>query len=239
MSTMQAEDWPWIWALADGSVLDWKRGLSHKEISSQALRQQHLPVEILPGKLYLGNARNVRDVEGLKELGITAVLNMAGPEALVRQEDQETLKQSGIVYKEIYAEDEPSYPLIDKHWQEAYDFVVAHAAENPCDIPQKCVVNCVAGMNRSALVVCAYYMLATRTPVLQTVKHIRHKRGNIALCNEGFQQQLVALARQHNLLGIQPGTAGSIVAEIPPPLEGFLPLEETTKKANPLDRLTG
>ena len=233
---MNSEDWPWIWALRDGSVLDWKRGLTDGEIQAQALRQQRLPVEILPGKLFLGNAQSIHNVKGLKELGITAVLNMAGPVAL-RKEHQKALTDHGIVYLQLEAEDDPTFPILEKHWQEAYNFLNANASGTTETLSKKCVVHCVAGINRSAFIVCAYYMLATQTPILETVQYVRHQRGNVALGNEGFQEQLVALARQHNLLGNPPGSKGSIVPESPPTMAEYMAKTKSQKKVNPLDRL--
>jgi protein-tyrosine phosphatase len=113
----------------------------------------------------------------LEAHGITAVLNIAGPVALKRK----TIN-TGIQYKRITAIDEPDYPLFQNHWQDALDFIKS-STENG---KGKYVVHCVARMNRSGLIVTAYYMLNTQTPVLETVKHLRKQRGNMALCNEGF-----------------------------------------------------
>merc|ERR1712224_508304 len=105
----------------------------------------------------------------------------------------------------------------------------------------KCVVHCQAGLNRSVLIVAAYYMMETRTPVLETVRHVRKQRGNLALCNEGFQQQLVAMARKRDLLGPPPGTEGSALQEqVPqcPENEWMFAATTAKRKENPLDRLS-
>mmetsp|Transcript_15574 Transcript_15574/g.31093 ORF Transcript_15574/g.31093 Transcript_15574/m.31093 type:complete len:267 (+) Transcript_15574:178-978(+) len=228
-----AEDWPWVWAIRDTSLLDWKQGLSDDEIQVQAKRQQRLPVKIMEG-VYLGSALSVQNVEKLQYLGITAVLNMAGTRALKEETINEFVKM-GIAFKQINADDEPFFPVLENHWQEAYDFIQSSVANGN----GKCVVHCVAGINRSAVIVAAYYMITTQTPLLDTIKHIRSQRGNMAVTNEGFQQQIVAMARLNNLLGIRPGETGSIVhRQPPPPPDGewvFAPLK---KKYNPLDRLT-
>lgn len=226
------EDWPWVWGIRDPEFLDWKRDLSDEEIHAQALRQSEMPVPITD-QVYLGNAQSVESISSLEAVGITAVLNVAGPLALRRKTIQ-ACKKNGIQYKQIAAEDEPDYPMLQNHWQEAFDFIKSTTRDGN----GKCVVHCMAGMNRSGLIVAAYYMLTTQTPVLQTVKHIRKQRGNVALCNEGFQQQLVAMARMHNLLGAKPGTAESIITEVPPPAANDLTWASTAKtKNNPLDRI--
>ena len=61
-----------------------------------------LPVEI-SSQLFLGDARACRDVPRLRERGITAVLNVAGPPAAGPIADY---KAAGIAYKEIPADDE-------------------------------------------------------------------------------------------------------------------------------------
>lgn len=50
----------------------------------QAQLQSHLQVAIVEA-VYLGNAASVRNVSHLKKLGITAILNMAGPWAIPKK----------------------------------------------------------------------------------------------------------------------------------------------------------
>lgn len=204
------EDWPWVWGIRDPECLDWKIGLSDEDVRNQALNQRNLPVSI-SDQLYLGNAPSVESVAKLKECGITAVLNMAGPLALHRKTIRE-YKANSIKYKQINAKDEYEYPLLKRHWKDASDFIRVTTAGGK----GKVVVHCMAGMNRSALIVTAYHMISTQTPVLEAVRHVRKQRGNVALMNEGFQEQLVAMARDHKLLGAAPGTPESIIMQTPP-----------------------
>eukprot|EP00526_Cylindrotheca_closterium_P015654 CAMPEP_0113638192 /NCGR_PEP_ID=MMETSP0017_2-20120614/19998_1 /TAXON_ID=2856 /ORGANISM="Cylindrotheca closterium" /LENGTH=270 /DNA_ID=CAMNT_0000549269 /DNA_START=858 /DNA_END=1670 /DNA_ORIENTATION=+ /assembly_acc=CAM_ASM_000147 len=222
------EDWPWVWAIWEPEILDWKIGLSDEEIQETALRQAQLPVPITEN-LFLGNAFSVESTDKLKARGITAVLNMAGPMALKRKTIQ-AYKKHGIQYKRIDGEDEYDYPLLQNHWQEASDFIKS-TTENG---KGKCVVHCVAGLNRSGLIAAAYYMIATQTSVLEAAQHVRKQRGNHALCNQGFQAQLVALARKHDLLGPEPGTEESIVKQTPPTAKGHYVFP--TPRENPLDK---
>lgn len=157
--------------------------------------QQRLPVRISE-TLFLGNANCVQNVRRLKHLGITAVLNLAGPMALKRSTIR-ALSSNKIEYKRLDALDQENYPLLPNDWLEAQEFI----RESVAGGHGKCLVHCIAGVNRSVLTVAAYYMLSTKTPVLETMKHIRRQRGNNALQNEGFQEQLVAFARQNSLLG--------------------------------------
>ena len=233
------EDWPWVWGIREPKLLDWKIGLSDDQIIQRSKLQQDLPVKISED-LYLGSALSVqRSVSSLVDLGITAVLNLAGPMAL-KTDAIDELEAHGISYKQINAQDESSYPLMERHWEEAYEFIkLTTQATEEGKKRGKCVVHCVAGINRSALVAAVYYMIETQSPVLETVKHIRTQRGNMALSNEGFQQQLVAMARLHDLLGLKPGDEGCIIEEQAPPQSDsewiFAPLKE---RENPVDRLT-
>lgn len=204
----QPDDFPWVWAIREPSVLNWrKNALSDDEILEQDRKQNDLPVHIF-GSVYLGNAFSVADIAKLKRLGITRVLNLSGPMAL-RRATIRAYEREGIIYKRISAQDEEHYPLLAKHWDESYAFINQDACRNG-----NCVIHCVAGINRSALVVTAALVITCQTPVLEAVQHVRRQRGNVALSNAYFQEQLVALARHHNLLGPPPGTPDSFLPKV-------------------------
>lgn len=226
------EDWPWVWGIRDPKYLDWKKNLSNDEIQAQALRQQNLPVSVTEN-VYWGSAMSVESkISQLQTLGITSVLNMAGH--ALKAETAKEYEKYGIKFKRIDAEDENDYDLLGNHWDEAYEFIKSSTEDGK----GKCVVHCVAGINRSGLIVAAYHMLLTKSTVFETVKHIRAQRGNLALSNEGFQQQLVAIARLNDLLGAKPGTEGSIIHEKSPPADNDWPSnQKKIKRENPLDRL--
>ena len=194
----QEGDWPFVWALWEASVLDWKKDVPADQRLAISQAQNDLPFEILP-TLYLGNCRYIQDLNTLERLGIQRVLNMAGHMRAFPKPLDQALRERDIAYKVINAEDEDDYPLLDKHWEEAHAFLSdAHAKG------EKVLVHCIAGHNRSVLIVTAEYMLRTKTNVIETVRYIRKKRGNVALQNEGFQEQIVAFARHHDLLGEAP-----------------------------------
>jgi hypothetical protein len=157
------------------------------------------PVEIIPQSLFLSDAVGVTDISTLQSLGITHVLNVGGGmAAFLGPEAYSETTPKPIQYKILEnTEDFPSYPMLQNHWEEAMEFMDDAVNNGGC-----CVVHCYAGQNRSALMVCAYYMVRTRTPLLETVKHCYHQRGTRApfLTNPGFREQLVALARYENLL---------------------------------------
>ena len=69
--------------------------------------------------------------------------------------------------------------------------------------PGRCLVHCVAGINRSGVLAASELMIHQRLPVLEAVKRMKATRGMV-LQNESFQAQLVALARAEGLLGPEP-----------------------------------
>ena len=201
-----AEDHPFIHAIRNPEVLDWKRGLSSEEIAETLSRQTPLPVEVAPW-LLLGNQACACDLERLTELGVTHVLNLCG-----RTVEGVNYADCGITAQVVEAEDEEGYQMVRCHFENAREFVNAARRENPA---ARVLVHCVAGINRSGLIVAALYMVEQRVTVLDVVAHVRMRRGNIALCNESFQAQLVALARRENLLGVEPGAKGSALPAAP------------------------
>jgi hypothetical protein len=149
------------------------------------------PVEIIQNELFLSDSRGVLNTSNLTKLGITHVLNVGGGMAAFLP--PEAYKEAGLEYHMINnTRDEGTYPMLEKHWEEAKSFLEA----SDC-----CVVHCLGGENRSVLIATAYYMIHTNTPLLETIDHCCKKVGGERfLTNPGFQQQLVALARYERLL---------------------------------------
>ena len=202
-----AEDWPWVWALREPAALDWKDRCADDAERQRVHAQQRLPVEVAPG-LLLASAKEAKSLRTLEALGVTHVLNAAGP---FQRGPVEDYAARGIAYEELGGEDEEGYAMLESHLDAARAFV---ATARPDGVV---LVHCAAGLNRSGVVVAAERMLSTREDVLSTVAHCRRRRGNMFLCNESFQAQLVALARTNGLLGPAPGREGSVVPDSPPP----------------------
>lgn len=190
-----SEDKPWVDAARDIEMTDWSDGLTTAETKRIRSKQKSPPVQIHE-QLYLSDARNVHNIFTLEAFGIRRVLNMAGPHAAPPPAILRQYEDNGIIYKEIAAEDDEEYDLLGLHLEEALEFLHSGTAVS--------VVHCGAGINRSGLIACADFMLRKRIPVIEAITHLRKQRGNIALCNEGFQKQLIALARINDLLGEVP-----------------------------------
>ena len=181
----------------------WMKALRHTEETEDM--SKGIPVEIIPGKLYIGDSDCVREEcrEQLHKQNITAVLNIAAnkgtpadPKYLAR-EWKEKADNGSFLYKAIAADDAKTYPLLENHWREAKEFLDnAIVTEN-----RACLVHCVAGQNRSGLIVCAFYMLHKQINILEAVKFVRSRRGTEVLKNKGFQHQLLQLAKAEKCLG--------------------------------------
>ena len=159
-------------------------------------RPPKLPVELLPHLVY-GDRQCAADRARLRELGVTHVLNCAGAAGDVRRDPRQTL--DGVSYLSLDADDEEGYPIIRRHLAAARAHIRAAEA---CG--GRCLVHCVAGINRSGVLCAAELMLRARVPVLEAVALCRRARGSAFLWNESFQEQLVALAREEGLLGARP-----------------------------------
>ena len=122
---VSSNDWPYVWAIRDVSVLDkiWKQSLTNmkQEINEIECKQHDLPKHIFKN-IYLGNANSVQDIDKLQSLKIKRVLNMAGPYAVKKGLVRE-MKHRGITYKCIDAHDEEGYPILKRHWLDAHEFI--------------------------------------------------------------------------------------------------------------------
>lgn len=201
-----------------------RRGLSPEEVSARAIRQAIQPWRITPTNhqpsLFLSDATTARNLDRLRELGITHVVNAAAGQSCPNADvDYES---ASIRVMRLNAEDEEGYPMLERHLEPTQSFIAQAALENK---DARILVHCRAGVNRSGLLVAAVAMLMTRTPVIRVVEQIRATRGNFFLMNESFQAQLVALARREALLGDSPAdgrTPTSLVREPPRQLASFL-----------------
>ena len=173
-----------------------------KAMRDQLAQRQHddaqppkLPVELLPHLVY-GDRKCAADHSRLRELGVTHVLNCAGAAGDVRRDGAAL---DGVSYLTLEADDEEGYPMIRRHLGAARAHIRAAEAGGG-----RCLVHCVAGVNRSGVLCAAEYMLRARVPVLEAVARCRRARGRAFLWNESFQEQLVVLAREEGLLGARP-----------------------------------
>lgn len=145
--------------------------------------------KIYPG-IILGNGETIQNVEYLKKIGVTHVLNTAERHVSV---NPAKYPLHGISYFGFHVDDHPM-ANIARFFGRTTDFIDEALCRNGL-----IVVNCVMGWSRSATVVAAYLMMKqgmSSAEALQTIRQSRPIRPN-----PGFLQQL---ADHENLLNKKP-----------------------------------
>ena len=188
-SSTASEDVPWILGLRD--VGDYLKGVTAEE--RMRLRQKRMPVEILP-HLYLSSA-SAADPKILRLRRVTHAINAAGRAA----RSQAAVLRKTMTVLEFEGHDIEGFPMLPRYFARTRQFVQTAQAQGG-----KVVIFCVAGINRSAVLCAAEYMVSQRVNVIDAVRHCRRCKGNVFLTNHSFQAQLVALARKERLLGPPP-----------------------------------
>ena len=155
-------------------------------------RMHRLPVDVTPN-LYLGDAGSAADVERLKSLGITHVLNCAAGET---RNMSVIYLQNGMQSLAVAAKDNENCSLLDGHVDVEAFLVKARQSG-------RVLVHCVQGLNRSGLVVAAA-LVRDGVSVIDAVRTLRARRGNDALSNTNFQRRLVRYAARRGRLGPVP-----------------------------------
>lgn len=147
------------------------------------------PAEVLD-HVYLGDSDAAMNTDMLRCLGINSIVNCASGSVLTSCE----FYDEDFAYVEFEAEDMPGYDLLGNHFDETRQFLDVCAAND-----RKALVHCAAGINRSAALVVAYYMVSKNKKLVDAVAFCFQRRP-IILCNEGFIEQLVQFAHNRNLL---------------------------------------
>ena len=147
----------------------------------------------MPGELplFVGNGAHASDLKGLEKLNITAVLNCAPS---VCKDPIAAYKTRGIGYLALDAQDDRSFPLLEKCLPAATTFISKMHAEG-----RGVLVHCMAGVNRSATLAVAHLLLAHKRNLFELFAECVAARPSI-LQNPSFQLQLCALAHRNGLL---------------------------------------
>ena len=146
-----------------------------------------------PGEppLWVGSGAHAADVKLLQRLGIKAVLNCAPS---VCRDPVSLYRMNGIRYSAIDAQDDRSFPLLDRCLKPASEFIrSAHEAGDGV------LVHCMAGVNRSATLSVAYLLERDRRCLLELFAECVAARPCI-LQNPSFQLQLCERASREGLL---------------------------------------
>mmetsp|Transcript_9701 Transcript_9701/g.14598 ORF Transcript_9701/g.14598 Transcript_9701/m.14598 type:complete len:219 (+) Transcript_9701:59-715(+) len=179
---------PWAWVRKVREMID-----------NGDCKEQSLPAQVLPW-LYISDELSALDKHKLQSLGITHVLSLNGVTPNQASHISEKYQVWGLCHKRISAEDSEEYDLIGKHWEECHEFLKSVKQTEG----SKVVVHCVAGINRSGLIVCAAHLIMEKTPLLEVVKKCTEAKQGPLLWNKSFQEQLCVLAAANDLLGDKP-----------------------------------
>uniref|UniRef100_T1J292 Dual specificity protein phosphatase 15 n=1 Tax=Strigamia maritima TaxID=126957 RepID=T1J292_STRMM len=138
-----------------------------------SLYQDLLVSKVVPG-LYIGNFRDSKDLEQLRENKITHILSIHDNARKIHKNKE---------YLCILASDSPGQNLT-QYFSSCNDFI--HSARlNGGNV----LVHCLAGVSRSVTISVAYLMSVTGLNWRETLNAVRGAR-NVANPNFGFQRQL-------------------------------------------------
>lgn len=163
----------------------------------------------LNNTIYIGSLINAEDINHLKRIGITHVLNCAGTRRFDLTKNPYE-KDAGIKeYLMIPAEDFEDYDIV-RHFSTAFAFLDRCKKQGG-----KCLVHCNLGVNRSGAVCAGYMMSDERDCLLQVITNLKKAR-QVVLTNRGFRYQLINFGRMRKLLDPIAVSTGLPIT-IPPP----------------------
>jgi len=135
--------------------------------------------------LYIGDRVAAMDLDYLRRVGITHVLNAAqGTSGCTVDTSQHFYAKAGITYLGFKLLDVPSAD-ISPHFEEAADFI-----EGALKGGGRVLVNCYMGISRSATLCCGFLVLRRRHTAAEALTTLRLRRH--VFPNDGF---ISALAR--------------------------------------------
>ncbi|XP_077202111.1 dual specificity protein phosphatase 13B-like [Paroedura picta] len=137
--------------------------------------------EVWPN-LYIGDLYIARDIEQLRRMGITHIVNAAAGRFHI-DTGAKFYKDLPVDYYGVEADDDPSFDL-STYFHPAARYIRA-ALNSPRG---KVLVHCAMGISRSATLVLAFLMICENKTLVDALNTIRQHRG---VCpNSGFLSQL-------------------------------------------------
>ncbi|XP_052058238.1 dual specificity protein phosphatase 10-like isoform X2 [Mytilus californianus] len=179
-----------VYSLFIGGIEEFRTQCSDDHINTQESRPLYSPTtpiiepqietatasQILPF-LYLGNERDASNLQRLRELNISHILN-------ITSNIPKYFENQGIKYKRLPASDSGCQNL-RQYFDEAIQFIDEARADGG-----KILVHCQAGVSRSATATIAYILKHSKMNVMEAYRHVKCKRVIIAP-NFNFMGQLM------------------------------------------------
>jgi len=145
--------------------------------------------------VYVGTIAQSENLELLKRLKFTHVLNCAGLPTTLKQSRKARYKDSGIRYEELPIDDSERFDILPY-------FSLAHSFISSAPYRSRILI-ADHGVSRSGAIAISY--MIKRGSTLLKAADIFKKIRRVALCNEGFMRALVAYARSCQMLDPDPG----------------------------------
>ena len=141
--------------------------------------------------LYIGGENEAKDLDLLRSIGVTHVINCAG--GYVNTKTGPDFYGKEFTYMSFNAEDETSYNIM-QHFQPVYEFIETARLGGG-----KVLIHCLLGVNRSGVLAIAYCMLHGNMGPITAAMFVKKSRNEVMI-NEGFQKHLVVFARERGML---------------------------------------
>eukprot|EP00667_Euglena_gracilis_P011980 EG_transcript_12274 len=144
--------------------------------------------------LFLGSFLHADNTNELVRQKVTHVLNCAKP--CCPNHTSAYYAPHQIAVEALDATDCADYPILENHFDAAYDFLEgAKASSNKA----RCLIHCYQGLNRSATLCVAYLVVTKRMPLMNILSRVHAARPGI-LGNVSFRRQLIEFAYANGLL---------------------------------------
>jgi len=153
-----------------------------RDLVGDRWRKPHKSCDEVYPQIYVGDEKAAKDIDLLKNLGITHILNVACEEVPIKDlyylQNGYRCTMSGIP-----AINTSSFNL-KSHFDEANRFI-----EIAILIRGKILIHCKTGTSRAPTIAMAYLMMRKKMSALEAVKTVRSRR--MCMPNDGFLRQLV------------------------------------------------
>jgi len=150
--------------------------------NKQCRQNDDYPSEIIPDQLFLGNIHHCLNLQTLRTLKITHIVNCT-------QSIENKFEGNGIRYIRVPVNDKTSVSILP-YFVEAIRFIENVRDENSGKNNNKILIHCHAGISRSATITIAYLMYSWKLTMFDAITHVQSRR-YIIQPNQGFKNQLL------------------------------------------------